>query len=53
MDPTWKAIFWGLAIIVFAVDALAPAPATARWRWQSIGLALLTVPFFWDAVEAA
>lgn len=51
MDPKIKAIFFGLAIIVFVLDGLG-VTTRVRVGLLSIGLALFAFPFFWDALVA-
>lgn len=47
MDPTVKAIFFLVAAVLFAVDAVL------RRSLVAAGLAFFTFPFAWDAIEAA
>lgn len=50
MDPTLKALFFGLAIILWVLDQFIEHP---RCNFVSLGLASFAFPFFWDALEAA
>lgn len=51
MDPTLKALFFAVAIVLFVLAAFGvggPRPALLP-----LGLAVFAVPFFWDALAAA
>jgi len=51
MSPTWRMIFFGLALLLFLLAAFG-----ATWGRVSLvaaGLAAFTVPFFWDALIAS
>ena len=47
MSAEWKAVFFTIAIVLFAVEAVLRRSLLAG------GLAVFTVPFWWDAIDAA
>ena len=47
MDPEWKAIFFTIAIVLFAIETFLRRSLLAG------GLAAAVIPFWWDAIDAA
>ena len=47
MDPIWRVICFAVAFALFAVEAIYRRSVVAG------GLAVFTIPFLWDAAEAA
>lgn len=47
MDPEWKAVFFVVAVVLFAIEAIL------RRSLLAAGLAWFTAPFAWDAIDAA
>ena len=54
MDPKWQALFFGLAVLFFLLDAIQWRPIRARVVpvWTAVGLACFAFPFFWNAAAA-
>lgn len=59
MEPATQAIFFGLAIVMFAIACVIslvranPPDRFVAFDWHSLGLGLATFVFFWIALKAA
>jgi hypothetical protein len=55
MDPTFKAICFTVAFVIFVLTALLPQkPGPVNYVLNvALGLAFFTFPFVWDAWELA
>lgn len=54
MDAKWQALFFGLAVVFFVLDAFEARDRLGRVAvaWTPLGLACFAVPFLWNAAEA-
>jgi hypothetical protein len=50
MDPTIRMLFFGAAVVIFALGALGYS--RGKVSFVAAGLALFAFPFFWDALAA-
>lgn len=53
MNPTFKAICFTVAVVLFVIDAWLRNDGRPPLGLQSLGLAFFVFPFCWDAWEAA
>ncbi len=48
MGSTWRFVFYAIALIVFIAGGIGIKPGGERVSLVAIGLAMVTVPLFWD-----
>jgi hypothetical protein len=48
MGSTWRFVFYAIALVVFIAGGIGIKPGGERVSLVAIGLAMVTVPLFWD-----